>query len=211
MNNTYTNPNSTFAAVNGIAFTNAEILKAIGKSHDVFAKTKGKGWSKEDLEDLYQDTVLKVYRYLSSYDPSKSQLHTWVSMIASCCQNDAIRRQYDCRNFVPWEKLSPSGGTDNQDDADCDSCWEIAAGGEFDPCQVAESDDALDYINEAISSLKEDYAEILQLSLDGLKPREIAKLMGVPASIISTILFRAKKGLRNKLNGEICDDLDLAA
>ena len=43
------------------------------------------------------------------------------------------------------------------------------------------------------------------------KPKEIAELMGVPAKDISTILCRAKKSARKKLDGEIRDDYNLAA
>ena len=209
--NNYTNP-SKFAATNGLAYTDADILKAIDIAHSVFARTKGNGWSEDDLNDLYQDTVLKVYRYLPSYDPGKAQLHTWVSMIARCCQNDALRTRYGSRKFVYWDDLSSQGETDNPDDADCDSCWEIAAGREYDPSLVAELNDALGNIEEAISSLSnEDYASVLQLTLDGLKPREIADLMGIPAKDVSTILCRAKKSVRERLSGEIYENLNLAA
>ena len=211
MNSNNTNPSKTFAAANVKEYSDSEILEAIDKNFNVFARTKGNRWSEDDLADLYQETVLKVYRYLPSYDPGKAQLHTWVSMIARCCQNNAIRARYDSRNFVYWDDLSSQGESEDLEDADYDSMWEIAADCEFDPSRVAEVNDALEIINEAISSLKEEHGEILQLSLAGFKPKEIAELMGVPAKDISTILCRAKKSARKKLDGEIRDDYNLAA
>jgi len=47
----------------------------------------GMGVPKNQVEDLAQDVFLSVYRHLSSFDSSKSQLSTWIFSIA---KNKAI-------------------------------------------------------------------------------------------------------------------------
>ncbi|PWS28002.1 RNA polymerase subunit sigma [Pedobacter yonginense] len=45
----------------------------------------------ETAEDLLQDTFIKIRKYASSYDPSKSRIFTWISRIAKNTALDHLR------------------------------------------------------------------------------------------------------------------------
>ncbi|MBC6110293.1 RNA polymerase sigma factor [Pedobacter fastidiosus] len=45
----------------------------------------------ETAEDLLQDTFIKIRKYASSYDPSKSRIFTWISRIARNTALDYLR------------------------------------------------------------------------------------------------------------------------
>lgn len=55
--------------------------------HDVFALIARLVTTVEDVEEVYQDTFVKVFNNIKRYDDTKSALKTWISRIA---YNEAI-------------------------------------------------------------------------------------------------------------------------
>ena len=47
-----------------------------------------------DAEELTQDTFLRAFRYISSYDPAKASLSTWLCRIAYRLTIDFLRRKH---------------------------------------------------------------------------------------------------------------------
>lgn len=81
MKKIYTKTNACFIAADGKLVPYQEILEALRVQFEVYGNTKGGCLSEEDLEDAYQDAVLKVLRYSGKFDPGKSQAKTWASRI----------------------------------------------------------------------------------------------------------------------------------
>ena len=70
----------------------------------VFKFLIGMGISKDQVEDLAQEVFLSVYKHLSSFDSSKSQLSTWIFSIA---KNKAL-------NFIRVKKVKSFFGFQNE-------------------------------------------------------------------------------------------------
>ena len=58
-------------------------------SKSLFAVISNLLREREDAEDVLQETFVKIWRYIDSYDPGKGRLYTWMLNIA---RNSAIDR-----------------------------------------------------------------------------------------------------------------------
>ena len=62
----------------------------------VVAAVRGVGREAAEVEDLVQEVFLRLckddFRLLRSYDPTRAQLSTWVTIIARSTARDALRR-----------------------------------------------------------------------------------------------------------------------
>lgn len=76
MKNIYTNTNATFTTANGVTVSYQEVFESVRKSIEIYAKTKGRALSSEELEDLFQDSIFKALKYCKEFDPTKAQAGT---------------------------------------------------------------------------------------------------------------------------------------
>ena len=60
MENIYTNTNATFTTANGETVSYQEIFESVRKSVEIYGKAGGRDLSAEELEDLFQDSILKA-------------------------------------------------------------------------------------------------------------------------------------------------------
>lgn len=129
--------------------------------------------SREDAEDLTQDTFVKAYRNIHRYD-SKYSFSTWLYTIAR-------RTAYNhFRDSKPTEALE----------------YDIAEKGET-PDEEAAVEDERSWVWKAAAKLKADYREALTLKyIDDLSIEEISKVMGKSQTNIKIILFRARNQLK---------------
>lgn len=205
MKNIYTNTNATFTTTNGETVSYQEIFDAVRKSVEIYGQTGGRLLEAEDLEDLFQGSILKALKYCGSFDPSKAQIKTWASRIAENGQRDAFKRVIKRRAaFEPLE-------SHNRDDEEyIDSKIELAVGGYGADSEV-ESGEAIERIQRAIDSLNENQRFILSLHLDGLKPRHMAERIGCTPDAAATLLCRARKALKRALGRTFLAEYGFAA
>ena len=205
MENIYTTTNATFTTANGETVSYQEIFDAVRASVEIYGKTGGHLLDAEDLEDLFQDSILKALKYCGKFDPSKAQIKTWASRIAENGQKDAFKRVIKRRvAFEPLESRNWDG------DEYVDSDIELAAGGCGADNEV-ESSDAMERIQRAIDSLNENQRFILSLHLDGMKPRHMAELIGCTADAAATLLCRSRKALKRALGRTFLAEYGIAA
>jgi len=129
--------------------------------------------SVQDAEDLRQETLLRVFRRLDSYDPDRP-FEPWLMAIASRLATDRARR------LRPAQAL-PDGLTDAGPDPREQvgareagaALWRIAAGA-LTPGQ---------------------YRALRLRYVDGLCVRDVAARMGVSTSNAKVLLFRARRRL----------------
>ena len=78
MENIYTNTNATFTTANGETVSYQEIFESVRKSVEIYGKAGGRDLSAEELEDLFQDSILKALKYCNRFtlrNPSDSVEH----------------------------------------------------------------------------------------------------------------------------------------
>jgi RNA polymerase sigma-70 factor (ECF subfamily) len=132
-----------------------------------------------ELDDVCQETFIKVYQNLGTYRGDAPFEH-WVSKIAVNACYDALRRQQRRRNEVPLEDvdfaLSGPAHEKNQGDA----AWEV--------------------LRRALTKLRpEDRMVITLLNLEEKSVREISALTGWSETNVKVRAFRARKELKKLL------------
>lgn len=129
--------------------------------------------SREDAEDLLQDTFIKAFRNFDRYD-SQYTFSAWLYTIArrTVCNHYRRRRPTESLEF---EIVDPYATPDTD----------------------AEAADAKQSIWALAKKLKPEYQEVLILKYtDDLSIIEIAQVMGKSLVNIKTLLFRARHQLR---------------
>ena len=228
-------------AANGAMFNFDDAVEIIHRTVSYERWRHGWGLSDADWADIIQDACTKVWRYRESFDPAKSKLSTWVGTTTRNVLMDRLDRgviklsPYDelddddpakellkqypelGDNFqtmsesrcVPFE-YAPQGDDENEDEGYTPPEFEIAAGSRS-AAYEAESHEAVDRIGQAIGLLSENQRFVINLTLDGYKPQEIAELIGCSANAVSGLLFRGRKALRGLLGYDFLLDHGLAA
>jgi RNA polymerase sigma-70 factor (ECF subfamily) len=136
--------------------------------------------SREEAEDVSQETFIKIYRSLKTYDAGRTKFSTWVYRITYNLCIDYLRKR---KEAAPLEEdiLAASSGT---------------------PEEITEARDSAVRLHQAVQNLPEEYRVPLMLfHFQGLSYQEICRVLNVPMSIVKNRLFRARKLLREKLDG----------
>lgn len=133
-------------------------------------------------EDLVQDTFVKVWRTVDSYDPARGSLDTWMLLIARSLAIDLIRRRVlETRILASQDRSSE-------------------ASDEPGPDELAETLDLSDRARLAMVSLSPGQRAALELAYFGGKTSaEVAELEGIPVGTAKTRIRTALMKLREAL------------
>ena len=141
-------------------------------------------------EDVAQETFLKAYRRLDTYDSTR-KFSSWLFKIAHNATLDHLRRPN--LDTLP---LEPHGEDDTDFSAvlaDEKSESPEASAGRYDLARA---------LDRGLSGLRPDYAEVLLLRFrQGLSYQEIAEVTGQPLGTVKTNIHRARKELAAALGG----------
>lgn len=206
MEKNYTTTATTSTNSNLKTYPAEAVHKAAVKCTEIYSRTRGKGLSKEILDEMSQETEIKAFLYWGSFDPSKSKLETWVSRIAANCQRDVFRKEMRHKErFIPLFSYSKDG------DEYINPYVEQAASG-YEADRYVESREAHDRIRDVWDSLPENQGTILSLSVDeGLKPKQIATVIGTTSQAVSSQLYRVRQNVAQGLGEEFLADNGLAS
>jgi RNA polymerase sigma-70 factor, ECF subfamily len=139
--------------------------------------------SKQDAEDLTQETFLEAYRRLDSFQES-SRFSTWVLGIA---QN--IVRNY--RNRSPQFRYQTVSS---------DSLLNLTDQGE-NPEELLQQKNRMDRLKIGIEQhLTPELQQALTLvTLEGMDYQEVAEILQIPVGTVKTRVYRARQALREHL------------
>ena len=138
-----------------------------------------------DREDICQDTFIKVYTNLSSFQ-FKSKLSSWIGRIA---YNNSI-------NFITKKKSVSMSELFGDEDSTMPQLADAALNSEEDLMR----DEHLKDLSSAMSQLPPIQNTILLLfHFDELSLDEIAKMMNISLGAVKTHLFRARRKLKDVL------------
>jgi RNA polymerase sigma factor (sigma-70 family) len=139
-----------------------------------------------DREDLCQDVFFKVYKNLSNFR-FDSKLSTWIGRIAF----------NGCLNYLEKKKVPLY-----DDVTDETKRYEESASDDPGPDLLAENKNIGELLREEIEKLPVNYRTIVTLyHLDEMTYNEIADVMGLPEGTVKSYLFRARKLLKESLEG----------
>jgi RNA polymerase sigma factor (sigma-70 family) len=122
-------------------------------------------------EDVMQESMLKVWRAIGTYNPDHSRLFTWAAKI--CC-NTAI-------DYIRTGQHRFAGRTDGLDNA---RAQKLVAPG-FRPEDIGVAD--------ILQTLRPEYRQVMDLLyLQGHTQQEVAKRLNVPLGTVKTWVGRAR-------------------
>ena len=135
----------------------------------------------EEAKDVVQDTFIKVWQNISSYDDRYS-FNTWIYTIASRVCLDRLR------------KVRPLGP------ADADERVFEQVADDRDPERQLESSEWVSVVKVMANELSGKQKLVFTLSqLEGLETEQIMEITGLDADQIKSNLYAAKKNIRERL------------
>lgn len=144
-----------------------------------------KFFTAEDIEDLTGETVYRMWRARTTFDPQKGSLATWAGAIA----RNVVRAAAEAK----WRRVGISAELE-------DGCYpEEGSAGAF-RSDAYTADGAL-LLEERLQSL---YAKLrserdqrfLSWQIDGLDAQEMARREGIPVGRVYMVLFHMRERLR---------------
>lgn len=128
----------------------------------------------QDLEDLYQDVLINIWRGLPAFR-ADSSMRTWVYRIAlnTCVSTLRIRSRQPLQTSLDEVLLVPD--------------------------QSNEKKEAVKYLYECIATLGPIDKAIVMMWLDEYSYEEIADTIGLKRNNVATRLHRAKERLKDKI------------
>lgn len=141
-------------------------------------------------EDLTQDTFLKVFRALGTFDP-RLRFSSWLFRIAHNTALDHLRR----RKLLPADP-PPAAPGEEPPEARLPDPLAVS------PEDAAARSELLRALDEAIDELRPEYkAAVVLRHQEDLDYGEIARVLDVPVGTVKTYLHRARRELATRLAG----------
>ena len=147
--------------------------------------------NKEDAEDVAQEVFLEVFKSIHKFK-GDSKLSTWIYRIATNKCLEFIRKKNTKKRFAFMKSI-----LGNEIPTDKTSYFT-----EFNhPGILLENKEKSKIIFKAINKLPESQKVVFTLAkIDVKSYQEIVEITGKSLSSVESIMFRAKKSLKEKLN-----------
>jgi RNA polymerase sigma-70 factor, ECF subfamily len=143
----------------------------------------------EDAEDVLQETFLKAYSHLNTFQ-GQSKFYTWIVRIAV---NEALMK-------LRKRKSSKSVSLDEPTDTGEDTMVREIAVWEDNPEQKYSRDELRDILDKAVESLKPAFRTVFVLrDIEELSTEETASALDISIPAVKSRLLRARLQLREKL------------
>src|SRR5262245_52879206 len=141
------------------------------------------------VEDLAQDTFLRVFHALPSFD-RRAKLSTWIYTIAHRVAIDHLRKA-----GRQQEEFAVSA-----DDESVAGIEQLPAPPLANPDAVFEREEHIRLVREALSRLPDKYRiPLLYAAIDGLDYATIAAMIGCTVGAVKTLVFRGKRMLKDEI------------
>lgn len=136
-------------------------------------------------EDVTQDAFVRAYRKIDAYDEGRP-FYPWLATIAVRLAQNWLRRH---------------GRTVRREGAPLESAQEPGANAA--PLNTLIADERRRRLSQAVAGLSSGERTVVILYYrDEMAVRDIARALGVTTGTVKTLLFRARRHLRERLAGE---------
>lgn len=147
-------------------------------------------FDEDDAKDLVQDTYLKAYRFINSFEQG-TNAKAWLFRILKNSFINEYRKKSKQPTKVDYQEVETYY---NSDDVDYQSTTDLRA--------ESVKDMLGDEISNALNSLAVDFRTVIILSdLEGFTYEEMAKILDIPIGTVRSRLHRARNLLKDKLRG----------
>ena len=146
------------------------------------------------VEDLAQETFLRVFRALQYFD-ARARLSTWIYTIAHRIAIDHLRKSGRGRE----EPL-----TVREDDSEAGFLDRMPASGALDPEATLARQEIDDLVRDGLAHIPEKHRlPLVYAAIDGLDYPTIAEMLGVPLGTVKTLVFRGKRMLKEQITARL--------
>lgn len=148
--------------------------------------------NQEDAEDCFQETFIKVFKSLNSFQ-FKSAFSTWLYRIAiNTCKNKVSSLEYKVRKLFNGNKNDCNSNYDEIKDT---------AKGSFEKIAARQTEES---ILKAITALDPEKRILITLKdIEDKSYEEIKDITGLKIGTIKSKLFRTREELKVKLKGKL--------
>ncbi len=147
-------------------------------------------FDEDDAKDLVQDTYLKAYRFINSFEQG-TNAKAWLFRILKNSFINEYRKKSKQPIKVDYQEVETYY---NSDDVDYQSTSDLRA--------ESVKDMLGDEISNALNSLAVDFRTVIILcDLEGFTYEEMAKILDIPIGTVRSRLHRARNLLKDKLRG----------
>jgi RNA polymerase sigma-70 factor (ECF subfamily) len=161
----------------------------------VFRIAFGITGTREEAEDVVQETFLSVFKNLDNFAPSRAAFKTWILTIA---RNNSINKfKYLKRRAA---KLFSEFSTEEPEQVLSDH---LSSFGQADAETMLASKQEFHLVETAFRKLPERQRTALMLKAwEGLSYAEISEVMNISVSAVESLIFRARKQLMGMLEDQ---------
>jgi RNA polymerase sigma-70 factor (ECF subfamily) len=179
-------PSETTAVPPGDGPTVPDLLSwewiARDRAKTIYRIAYGLTGNRPDAEDVAQDALVRVFRYVSAFTPGLGSFDGWLYRITKNAYLDRLRKAQ--RGRVTRDE----------------SVLERVAGAEPDPADSYEARTLDADVRAALAALQPNFrAAVVLCDLEGLSRRQVAELLNIKAATVGTRLFRGRTQLRAAL------------
>jgi RNA polymerase sigma-70 factor (ECF subfamily) len=157
----------------------------------LFAYFRRQGLSREDAQDLAEETFLRVVRTKRTgrgrFDRTIASFRTWLFSIARNLRND----HWQGLGIPPDEETEPEGETPSVEQVACD---------EPTPEEILAAKELLKPVHDCLAELPPGHRDALVLAIKGCPRRDMARILDIRYQTAATHLHRATQGIRVCLN-----------
>ncbi|WP_162341732.1 MULTISPECIES: sigma-70 family RNA polymerase sigma factor [Cyclobacterium] len=145
-------------------------------------------FDEDDAKDLVQDTYLKAYRFINSFEQG-TNAKAWLFRILKNSFINEYRKKSKQPSKVDYQEVETYYNSDNVD-------YSMTSDLRVD----AVKDMLGDEISNALNSLAVDFRTVIILcDLEGFTYEEMAKILDIPIGTVRSRLHRARNLLKDKL------------
>ncbi|WP_026947852.1 sigma-70 family RNA polymerase sigma factor [Algoriphagus marincola] len=147
-------------------------------------------FDEDDAKDLVQDTYLKAYRFINSFEQG-TNAKAWLFRILKNSFINEYRKKSKQPAKVDYQEVETYY---NSDDVDFQGTTDLRADSVKDMLG--------DEISNALNALAVDFRTVIILAdLEGFTYEEMAKILDIPIGTVRSRLHRARNLLKDKLRG----------
>ena len=158
-------------------------------------------FSREDIEDIVGNTIMKAGRSMDAYDPERGAFSTWVGRIAANCVKDAV--DYKMKRLPISESMYVKR---KKDDEEC-SADECIIDSEVLNTMSENSADAgvleselKECIAEEVASMSDKRRRIARMMSMGYSAKEIAEAEGCSCNAVYKCVWDIRDALKKALS-----------
>lgn len=153
----------------------------------------------EDAEELVQDTFIKAFGHIDTFDANKASLSTWLLQIAYNETINHLRRQkHRTVSLDTWMKIAHKNERENL------FLYDESGKNGADGPHGSDKEERISRLEDAINRLSVEERTLLMLYYyDNLSMQEISHILNQKASTLSLRLFRIRRKLQNMIEKRI--------